>query len=304
MMSSTFTHAMAPWLFGMAAGAAVSIISWLLLNAMREVPGAERQQRNVELPLWWRLLWPLTITLAWHAGHLLSLQQKRRLDSRLQQAGLRHFIQPKHLSGARQAAGFALAGMTLGWWSLLAGTPTRNTALIIVATAGIAGMVLPSLWLNDRIAMRRIHVLRALPFVLDMTTLCVEGGLNLHGALEQAADKCPPSPLRDELRHALGEIRTGATRAAALRQLAARVNEPAVRHWITALIQADALGMNLGPLLRAQSDQRRSERFLRAEKRALEAPVKMLFPMVAFIFPCTFIVIAFPIAVKLLEFMQ
>ena len=64
--------------------------------------------------------------------------------------------------------------------------------------------------------------------------------------------------------------------------------------WSARMIQAEALGMNLGPILRAQAEQRRTERFTRAEKLAMEAPVKMLFPLIAFIFPCTFVVIAFP----------
>lgn len=66
-------------------------------------------------------------------------------------------------------------------------------------------------------------------------------------------------------------------------------------------IQAESMGMNLGPMLRAQADQRRSERFLRAEKLAMEAPVKMLFPLIAFIFPCTFIVLFFPIVMKFMH---
>jgi tight adherence protein C len=74
-----------------------------------------------------------------------------------------------------------------------------------------------------------------------------------------------------------------------------------VRSLVLTLAQADRLGMSLGPLLRAQSAQQRSERFLRAEKLALEAPVRMLFPMVLCIFPCTFLVIGFPVAVKLLQ---
>ena len=68
-----------------------------------------------------------------------------------------------------------------------------------------------------------------------------------------------------------------------------------------AVIQAERMGMNLGPVLRAQADQRRSERFLRAEKLAMEAPVKMLFPLIAFIFPCTFLVLFFPIVMKFMN---
>ena len=104
--------------------------------------------------------------------------------------------------------------------------------------------------------------------------------------------------LRDEFQRVLRDIRAGKARAIALRGMAARLNEPSVSHFTTAVIQAESMGMNLGPVLRAQADQRRTERFLRAEKLAMEAPVKLLFPLIAFIFPCTFIVLFFPIAMK------
>src|SRR5690606_21822443 len=122
-------------------------------------------------------------------------------------------------------------------------------------------------------------------------------------ALQEAARHGPPGPLRDELRHSLADMRAGVVRHEALRQLAGRTGLQSVQQWVTVLGQADQLGMSLGPLLRAQSEQRRNERFLRAEKLALEAPVKMLFPLVCCIFPCTFLIIGFPIAVKLIEAM-
>jgi tight adherence protein C len=66
-------------------------------------------------------------------------------------------------------------------------------------------------------------------------------------------------------------------------------------------VQAEQMGMSLGPILRAQAEQRRNERFARAEKLAMEAPVKLLFPLIAFIFPCTFVVLGFPIAMKFIH---
>jgi tight adherence protein C len=75
---------------------------------------------------------------------------------------------------------------------------------------------------------------------------------------------------------------------------------PAVSSFVATLIQAEATGMSLGPILRAQADQRRIERFARAEKLAMEAPVKMLFPLIAFIFPCVFAILLFPIVMKLM----
>jgi tight adherence protein C len=79
------------------------------------------------------------------------------------------------------------------------------------------------------------------------------------------------------------------------------MNEPSIVNLVSALIQAEATGMNLGPILRAQAEQRRAERFARAEKLAMEAPVKLLFPLIAFIFPCTFVVLGFPIAMKFIH---
>jgi tight adherence protein C len=75
---------------------------------------------------------------------------------------------------------------------------------------------------------------------------------------------------------------------------------PAVASFVATLIQAETTGMHLGPMLRAQADQRRTERFARAEKLAMEAPVKLLFPLLFFIFPCVFVIFMFPIVVKFL----
>ena len=129
----------------------------------------------------------------------------------------------------------------------------------------------------------------------------MEAGLNLQGAMTQAVAKGPKGVLRDEFQRVLRDIRAGKARAESLRAMAQRMDEPAVANFTTAVIQAESMGMNLGPVLRAQADQRRSERFLRAEKLAMEAPVKLLFPLLAFIFPCTFIVLFFPIAMKFMH---
>src|SRR5690606_5159162 len=137
--------------------------------------------------------------------------------------------------------------------------------------------------------------------MLDLMTLCVEAGLSLHAALRQVADHAPQGPLRQSLCEALATVRAGVARDQALEQWSQACMVPAVRSLVLALGQADRLGMSLGPILRAQASQQRSDRFLRAEKLALEAPVKMLFPMVACIFPCTFLVIGFPVAVKLMD---
>ena len=95
-------------------------------------------------------------------------------------------------------------------------------------------------------------------------------------------------------------MRAGKARIDALRDFSARLDFTPITSFVSALVQGEKTGSSLGPILRAQAEQRRTERFLRAEKLAMEAPVKMLGPLIFFIFPCTFIVIGFPIAMKFL----
>src|SRR5690606_3844698 len=129
----------------------------------------------------------------------------------------------------------------------------------IPALAGAAaGILIAWSWLDDRIRSRRRLMLKQLPFVLDLVTLCVEAGLNLTGALQQAAAKGPAGPLREELHRVLRDGRAGKSRADALRGLAERVGEPAIANLVSTVIQAENMGMSLGPMLRAQGEQRRA----------------------------------------------
>src|SRR5690606_36424132 len=113
-------------------------------------------------------------------------------------------------------------------------------------------------------------------------------------------DRGPPGALRDEFAQLLGDLRAGRPRDEALRALALRAQLPAISNLVAALGVAHKQGASLGPILRAQAEQRRTERFLRAEKLAMEAPVKMLLPLVLFIFPGTFAVLLFPVVSRLL----
>lgn len=245
------------------------------------------------------IFWPWIKTVSLLCRPFVTWGVRQRLTSRSERAGLPPDCKPEHLVAICLTA--ALVGVILGGaglWSLdIVG------AWGAVLTGLVSAFFLASLPLSrlKRLGRdRQLAMLRAFPFLLDMTTLCVEAGLNLQGALLQAAAHGPKGGLHDELSRALSDMRAGVPRLSALKLFALRTGLPEVSQWVMAMEQADQLGMSLGPILRAQSEQRRNERFLRAEKLALEAPVKMLFPMVTCIFPCTFLVIAFPIAIKLL----
>lgn len=244
-------------------------------------------------------IWPWVCALEPWCGWLVSWRMRRRFALRMRQAGADESWRVEQWMALRILAGLAI-GTALGGAGLLSGLDgPASTSL--AAVAGLVGSWLPDRTLGRRTAARIARMQRELPFMLDLMTLCVEAGLSLQAALRQVAEHAPPGPLRQSLREALAAMRAGVARDRALDQWAQACMVPAVRGLVMALGQADHLGMSLGPILRVQAAQQRSDRFLRAEKLALEAPVKMLFPMVCCIFPCTFLVIAFPVVVKLMD---
>ena len=158
----------------------------------------------------------------------------------------------------------------------------------------------PLHWLRSVRTKRMKRIVRALPFVLDLLTLSVEAGMDFMGAVQRNCERRAMDPLNEELLRMQREIQIGTTRKVALRNLAERVRIPQIRTLTNALIQADELGVSIGAILRIQADQLRQERFERAEKLAHEAPTKMLFPLLLFIFPATIIVLLGPIVASVI----
>lgn len=287
------------WL-GVAAGLAVALVAGVFARAVFSLPPDNRQY--LDPPPWgFRLVWwPIRLVAAvlqrcWPAAWWRPTQQ------RLQAAGLTHHLNPAQFQASRWVCATVVAGSAFWVAHTYAAWGLAMQPRWAVGLGALAGYLYPGVWLRDRLERHRRAVVQALPFLLDTTTLCVEAGLTFHGALQQAVAHGPAGPLRDELLRVLRDIRAGKTRADSLEAMAQRLNEPGLTQLCQAVLQAERLGMALGPILRAQADQRRQERFLRAEKLAMQAPVKMLFPLIAFIFPATFIVLFFPIAIRFMQ---
>jgi tight adherence protein C len=157
------------------------------------------------------------------------------------------------------------------------------------------GLVFPSIWLRDQVVKRHFKITRELPYNLDLLTLSVEAGLDFQAAVDTVVKKGRQGPMTGEFQVMLKEMRMGKTRQEALRGISERVGLPALSSFVAALIQADRMGTSLGKVLRIQSTSLRIERTQRAEKLANEAPVKMLFPLIACIFPTVFLVLFSPI---------
>lgn len=228
----------------------------------------------------------------------LSWRYQKNIEKLIETAGYKDKVWLKEIVGLQAVGG--MVGM--GLWGILWIQITLHYGLGLLGaiTAAWIGGYLPIAWLKRKRQERKVDMLKAFPFFLDMVTLCVEAGSNLQTALVVAMQSMRECALRDELQHAINDMRTGTGRIEALKAMAVRCDLAEVKQWVSSLAQAELLGTSLGVVLRAQSDQFRQERFLRAEKQAAKTPVKLLFPLICFIFPCTFIVIGFPIVMKLL----
>ncbi len=167
---------------------------------------------------------------------------------------------------------------------------------------GVLGCFLPDFWLRMRIRARQRDVLHALPNVLDLLMVCIEAGLGFDAAVARVAERpeVRGSPLHQEMLRMHLEVRAGRPREEALRGLGERTGVEEVKSMVGAFIQTERLGTSLGKTLRIHAESARVQRRLRAEERAQLAPLKMLFPTVAFLFPVFFLVTFAPAMLKLM----
>jgi tight adherence protein C len=160
------------------------------------------------------------------------------------------------------------------------------------------GFALPLFWLTDSMKKRQLTIRRQLPDFLDLLTLSVEAGLDFNAALNKLVKITRRSPLLEEFKLMTQEMKLGTTRYNALKAMAARVNIPDFSAFVASLQQTDKLGASLGPTLRIQSDQMRKRRMQLAEKAGGEASVKLLVPLMLFIFPAVFIMLFGPLIIQ------
>ncbi|MEK8046585.1 MAG: hypothetical protein CFE46_00235 [Burkholderiales bacterium PBB6] len=278
-----------PLLISLMLGAALALAAFSVWRLYQELGKAETIYRD-RPPPGFRLLWPVINVFANTFGPLLSAAREAALLARLRKGGQEYALTPRQFFAGKLVS--MLVASSVVW--LLAG----ELSLLGLLLAATLGFMYPDIWLNDHTKARNLAILKAMPFFLDIVTLSIEAGMNLTGGMQKAVERTKPGPLMLEINRVLRDVRAGKPRVEALRDLADRLDFAPVSSLVSALVQGELMGSSLGPVLRAQSDQRRTERFQRAEKLAMEAPVKMLGPLIMFIFPCTFIVLGFPIVMK------
>jgi tight adherence protein C len=155
-------------------------------------------------------------------------------------------------------------------------------------------------YIAGRIENKKQCILRDIPYTLDLITVSVEAGLSFDGAMARVVNNIS-GELCDEFAKALKEIRMGIQRKIALRNLSDRCDVKELSMLVTSLIQADELGVSLGKVLRIESANLREHRKQAAREKAMKAPIKMLFPLIFFIFPSIFIIILGPAIIKIFD---
>lgn len=260
-----------------------------------------RQERSV--PFGFRLLLPFAVSRRRAAPGTFLRRLEDTTDRQLVAAGYEGLLTAAEFSALRVLVPLVFGGL---WTALilLVFTASANPLLlglrVPISGLGVAGAALyPILWLRGAVQVRHRTIRRALPFLLDILTLSVEAGLDFMTALQRHVERARIDALCEELIRMIRAIQLGKTRRDALRDMSERVNFQDLRSVVSALVQADELGVSIGTILRIQSDQIRQRRFERAERLANEAPVKMLFPLLMFIFPSVFLILLGPVLLQI-----
>ncbi|MCB1739842.1 MAG: type II secretion system F family protein [Gammaproteobacteria bacterium] len=279
----------------LATAVSVSLALMLIVFAYLRVDEEDRSYKD-PLPPALRMAWPLVQTIGHYLCRHLPIVLLEHVERRLTRTGVAFLLSAEQFIAINILSTVALTACTAFCLAVLG-----KLEPVFVLGGGLLGLLLPTVWLNDTRKRRELAVVRSMPVYLDFITMCVEAGLNFTGALAQAMEKAPPGPLRNEFSTVLRDLRAGVSRAQALRRMSERLDIPEVTSFVSAVVQAERMGASLASVLSVQAEQRREERFQRAEKMAMEAPVKLIAPLVMFIFPVTFIVLGFPIAMKFME---
>ena len=268
-------------------------------SSLRQLEGYEVQDvRDQELlvPFYQRALLPVFKGLTalggrfTPVGYVDTVRKKFVYAGRISADGVDRFLAIR-----------VITVVAIPFWFIIVTVFLPVDGILRLGLLGLGGAVLalgPDSVLNRRVEERQVTMQRKLPDILDLLTISVEAGLGFEQAVDRTVSSVP-GPLSDEFARMLGELRAGSSRADAMRAMETRTNVPEIRSFVLAILQADAFGVSIGRVLRAQADEMRIKRRQLAQEKAQKAPVKMLIPMVFCIFPALFVVVIGPAMINI-----
>jgi len=247
-------------------------------------------------PIAARLLRPLAGSLGEKIAGLVPRRRADQLRHRLLIAGVSAKVGPEEfvvMQGVGLGAG-VLFGLLLGEASGYRGSGLLRMVVILA----VMGLFAPVAWLRRKQDERQASIRRDLPDVLDLLAISVEAGVGFEGALE-VVTRHFDGELSGEFGRTLREMELGLPRREALQNLKRRTEVTELSNFVLILVQADALGMPIGRVLRTQASEMRLKRRAWARERAARLPVKIMFPLTVFILPALFVVILGPAAISI-----
>jgi tight adherence protein C len=282
----------------MAAFCAGGLVAVPIILARSETEEVTEEWRDSS-PGFIKILRPLVRLYAHRVETTLDSHKKEILLAKLTESGYGYILSPEEFVVMRRL-GLLIASLFAIYVLFILGTD--NTFVMGISLSAIPlGFFYPDIWLKDCIAKRKKRIEKDFPFLLEVIVLAMNAGLTFSSAIKHAVQRVPDGPLKQEFVRFLREIRTGLSRKEAMERLAARINTSSMSNFTATLIQASETGGSISDVLIEQAKQRRQERFVNAEKMANKAPVKLLGPLMGLLFPITFIIIGFPIAIKFME---
>lgn len=254
------------------------------------------EAEQLQLPLLERTFFPALRSMGRSLQTFAPSALKTTLTKRLGLAGLK--ITAEQWFGWYVVG--AGCGLALSFIMALTGGKSGMDLLLLGSVLTVAGSLVPELILRQKTTRRQVSIVRALPDVLDLLTVSVKAGLGFDSALLKVTEKMK-GPLPQEMGQVLHEVKMGVSRKDALKSLADRTGVKELQSFVGTIIQADQLGVSISNVLQLQSESLREHRRQVAEEKAMKAPVKMLFPLVLFIFPTLFIVLLGPAVLQIMK---
>ncbi|SET06192.1 tight adherence protein C [Oceanobacillus limi] len=253
---------------------------------------------KLESPFYKRVFVPMWDQLKRSYKKRLKTEEASKLELKLMRAGQPFQLSPVDFKIVQFALGLGFPLFGLGYGLLTNNTMTIN--LVLMGLGLMVALVLPNYYLKIKAEKRSKMAVKELPDMLDLLTISLEAGLGFDAALSQVVSK-KQGVLSDEFKLCLEEMRIGKTRKEALNAVSDRIQSDELRTLIYNIVQAEKLGIGMVSVLRVQSEDLRELRKQRAEESAMKAPIKMMFPLVLFIFPSLFIILLGPALIQFME---